>query len=562
MNSALIFHWKRFFGLVCILFLISFESIGQSAYDVRFRLASLDTASAIACYDLELANAGTVEWTLASYNIALFYDASAACYRSDSLLPPGFLFRADNVNNSIVGGGLVMNSGLPYEDSLGFIRLGLTFVEEGIGMLLDTTGAWYPTIRVCFDIKLDDITAPNTCLEINFTDDSSRAALNVFPDIVQEWNIDNSTLDVFLNNQFDVIPNANYSSCFVLAEDNEDLCGDGIDNDEDGLLDCLDDECNPGNLMIITEMIECTNPEGRIIINGASEGAVFSIDGGNTFGSDTIFENLPAGSFDLVAINNEVASCAFMSTIQFDEPDCSETGDEACSDGIDNDGDGLIDCMDDNCFPQLLAIQRIQPSICPLLEDGVIEIITAGPDLDYSIDGGTTFQPDSIFTNLPVGSYAVIVRNIITLCENPYAQNPVVIEAGVTCELPQEICNDGMDNDGDGLVDCADDECFGASLCLQIPDYYVPNIISPGSGQNNVFRIQTDNVLSIQSLTIYDRWGNQLFLQENISSADTGHGWNGTFLNNTVHSGVYIYHIIFNVNGLIIHDTGNLTVVN
>lgn len=33
---------------------------------------------------------------------------------------------------------------------------------------------------------------------------------------------------------------------------------------------------------------------------------------------------------------------------------------------------------------------------------------------------------------------------------------------------PTEICNDGIDNDNDGLIDCEDDSCNSSSLCEEI----------------------------------------------------------------------------------------------
>ena len=436
---------------------------------------------------------------------------------------------------------------------------GLTFVEEGMGTIMDTMGTWYPTIRVCFDLKIEDITSPNTCFQVNFSDDSSRAALNVFPDIMQEWSFDNATLDVFPNTVTDVIPNANYSSCFILAEDTEELCGDGIDNDEDGLLDCMDDECSPGILTVSTETIECFRPEGIIRIAGANEGTMFSIDGGMTFVSDTIFENIQVGSYDFIAVNNNVLSCSFMSSLTFTEPDCSETTEEACSDGIDNDGDGLVDCLDENCTPRIEDVLITQPVICPDLNDGQIEFLVNQSNIEYSIDSGMTFVQDPIFSALTPGSYHVFIRNANTQCAIPFSMNPVLLEPERPCD---ELCNDGLDNDGDGLVDCDDSDCIAAPTCFQVPPYYVPNIISPSSLQNNVFMVRSGLPLTIESLTIYDRWGSQVFFQENISSADSSHGWNGTFMNNLVNSGVYIYHLTLNINGQIVHDTGDLTVVN
>lgn len=36
---------------------------------------------------------------------------------------------------------------------------------------------------------------------------------------------------------------------------------------------------------------------------------------------------------------------------------------------------------------------------------------------------------------------------------------------GEICEQPETTCDDGFDNDGDGKIDCADSDCEDASIC-------------------------------------------------------------------------------------------------
>lgn len=51
---------------------------------------------------------------------------------------------------------------------------------------------------------------------------------------------------------------------------------------------------------------------------------------------------------------------------------------------------------------------------------------TGGGSLSYSIDGGATFQPSSVFSGLSAGSYNVVVQNSQG-CVQTYGTNPVVI---------------------------------------------------------------------------------------------------------------------------------------
>lgn len=75
----------------------------------------------------------------------------------------------------------------------------------------------------------------------------------------------------------------------------------------------------------------------------------------------------------------------------------------ACSDGLDNDGDGKIDCLDPDCLGQACDAQDA--------------------DKNCGLDGR---QPKQL-----------------------------------ACVKREKNCSDGLDNDGDGKIDCADPDCDG-----------------------------------------------------------------------------------------------------
>ena len=95
--------------------------------------------------------------------------------------------------------------------------------------------------------------------------------------------------------------------------------------------------------------------------------------------------------------------------IDNDDSDCITLGPEICDDGIDNDGDGLIDNDDSDCI-------TLGPEIC---DDGI----------DNDGDG--------------------LIDNDDSDCT----------------ALGPEDCDDGIDNDGDGLIDCDDPDCSGFAGC-------------------------------------------------------------------------------------------------
>ena len=74
---------------------------------------------------------------------------------------------------------------------------------------------------------------------------------------------------------------------------------------------------------------------------------------------------------------------------------------------------------------------------------------------------------------------------------------------------------------------------------------YVPNVIRPEDpdGRNSTFYIFTrpGTVQKIRSLQIYDRWGNQVFLNQHFDPDDPQFGWNGNFRGQPVNPAVFVW---------------------
>ncbi|MCZ6794490.1 MAG: dockerin type I domain-containing protein, partial [Planctomycetota bacterium] len=105
--------------------------------------------------------------------------------------------------------------------------------------------------------------------------------------------------------------------------------------------------------------------------------------------------------------------------VDCDDPTCSRSGScrEVCGDGRDNDGDGLTDCDDAECLGR---------GDCPDPEDCVDGVDNDG---DGAVD-----------------------------CDDAQC-------AGAPECRVREDCGDGVDNDGDGDTDCDDSECVGIAPC-------------------------------------------------------------------------------------------------
>lgn len=95
--------------------------------------------------------------------------------------------------------------------------------------------------------------------------------------------------------------------------------------------------------------------------------------------------------------------------------------------------------------------------------------------------------------------------------------------------------------DGNGCI-------FRASSLIQVQtnqesEIYVPNAFSPNNdGINDFFTIFGKQTIdTIEEMLIFDRWGNQLFLGEDIPPNNFSKGWNGKRGNEEMPIGVYTY---------------------
>jgi len=241
-----------------------------------------------------------------------------------------------------------------------------------------------------------------------------------------------------------------------------EVCNDGFDNDKDGLIDCDDPDCGVASSEYEVRMVAPSCPtnaaNGKItILRKFPTGPtyLYSKDGGQTFQSDTTFANLAPGTY-LIAIKNQSTGCVVLypgNPVVLTAPTCPEI----CNNSIDDDGDGLTDCADTDCGVAPYAVDLVRPNCPPAAITGSITITPFGAasNYQYSKDNGSTWQNAPTFTNLPEGDYPIKVKRISSGCTLAYTGNPIVLRR-VLC---QEICGDGIDNDLDSLIDCADPDC-------------------------------------------------------------------------------------------------------
>jgi gliding motility-associated-like protein len=87
--------------------------------------------------------------------------------------------------------------------------------------------------------------------------------------------------------------------------------------------------------------------------------------------------------------------------------------------------------------------------------DGQLTILAFSPSgsiLEYSIDDGNSYSPDSLFTGLPAGSYIVRVRDS-NGCEGFFHDNPILLEDIPGPQVQQAMVTDETDGQQNGAIE-------------------------------------------------------------------------------------------------------------
>lgn len=96
----------------------------------------------------------------------------------------------------------------------------------------------------------------------------------------------------------------------------------------------------------------------------------------------------------------------------------------------------------------------------------------------------------------------------------------------------------------------------------KIPVVEVPNVLKVDGG-TRITVYGNEEIEEVLEFLIFDRWGNLMFSQENIPLNDVSAGWDGTFNNNFVNPGVYVYKVeVLLADGTTDIIYGDITVLN
>jgi hypothetical protein len=149
---------------------------------------------------------------------------------------------------------------------------------------------------------------------------------------------------------------------------------------------------------------------------------------------------------------------------------------EMCTDGVDNDCNGLTDCDDGACASYPACQCDTSETSCT---DGLDNDCDGAVDCDDTADcSGDPACPtcDSYTTKTTCNADAN--------CTWEGSPKKGSCVDAVVCTPEPEICDDGIDNDCDESSDCADPDCTDAPNCICTPNE-LPSELTCGDGLDN-----------------------------------------------------------------------------
>ena len=205
------------------------------------------------------------------------------------------------------------------------------------------------------------------------------------------------------------------------------------------------------------------------------------------------------------------------------------------------------------------------------------------PPYRYSINNGSSFTTETVFDHIAAGNYKLIVLDASGCYNEPLRLKigqpdsfyvhigarrlPDPFKSGDLAELEAFTSHPVTSvfwtpADSSGCLNCLEYNfrpemtswilvtvqdsigCLASDSFLIVvdPRIYAPNIIAPESARgNDRFMLFSEYPLPVQQLSIFDRWGSQVFQRVNIFTNDLNNGWDGRTGNKMAVQGVYTF---------------------
>jgi hypothetical protein len=241
--------------------------------------------------------------------------------------------------------------------------------------------------------------------------------------------------------------NTDAGQCQVSAE----RCEGGSDEDCDGMIDCADPDCE--SQLCSTAGHQCRGGDCSCT---DKTGALETIEASCGDSIDNDCDRL----VDCADVSCQSATCgAHGRSCSLGVCACSGNGalpegvETTCYDGRDNDCDGLVDCQDPSCATLSCGSNDRTCSLGACACSGGGGAAQAAESLcsdgrDNDCDGLADCR-DMQCGGKTCGAYGKQCAGLTCSCSGN----------GGPAQAAESICDDGKDNDCDGLIDCADPEC-------------------------------------------------------------------------------------------------------
>ncbi|MFK7937485.1 MAG: gliding motility-associated C-terminal domain-containing protein [Saprospiraceae bacterium] len=201
----------------------------------------------------------------------------------------------------------------------------------------------------------------------------------------------------------------------------------------------------------------------------------------------------------------------------------------------------------------------------------------------YSIDGGETFDTESTFAGLEVGTYDVVVEDLAGCQVNrqiklqPKDDVIVILPEALYIDLGDSVEIKARTNATtiDSIIwspatDLSCTDCLrpvaspflnqiyqltlnlgeGCSVTQEVvvyvdrtPKFYAPNIFSPNSdGENDLFTIYPGiNIAAVRDFRIFSRWGDLVYERSLVEPTERASHWDGKVGGRRAPAGTYVY---------------------
>ena len=492
---------QTLFAVACLL--CSNALLSQQEYDIRFSISQTECETRQMCYYTQIRSADGQTWNLAGQNYRIYYDASMASYvegsakRSDELDPNQYsdiLLTADHQDAD----ASAFPADIPFKATLSFLNYSVDLMNlTNGGKDLLASGEWVSTTEICFEVTEEVLEEGSECLGLVWarmgkTDGIATAFVEI-----SQWEKANTTTEAFAREYDDLDAEDGDASCLTRLCDpdgpgNENTvltCTDGVDNDQDGLIDCADPSCSmisecmgevkEFDLALSVSSIGCTT--GMVCYNvdlTSANDSTFVLAGQRY----QLYYSSAVGSFvsGTSLLGNQFQSLSLQASTPIENTNQTGVGMLPFEDDL-----GFINFiiqLSDESVGSSTVISDTPVSVaelCFVMTDVAINDSAVCFESTWAREGVTNaYNASMVGIDEWLGPGAIQETTGMNYEDlNSASGDKSCFD--ISCEGDESgetDCSDGVDNDDDGLVDCLDPSCGTADICVTSCNALAPQI--------------------------------------------------------------------------------------